>query len=94
VAVVIVAVAHVRKVAGQVANLKRQEAQPGCRDTLPISNNPTVHLELGYDKGKRTYEQFQIGREADYEEMKAAATCTDLDRIRQQYSNFVTSTTA
>jgi hypothetical protein len=65
VAVVIVAVAHVRKLAGQVANLKWQEAQPGCRDTLPISNNPMVHLELGYDKGKRMYEQFQIGREAE-----------------------------
>jgi hypothetical protein len=96
VVVVIVAVAHNWKLAGQVADLKRQEAQLGHRDTLPMNNNPIVHFEQEHDEGKRTYEQFQIGREAEYEELKAsdAATYTDLDGNRQQYSNYVTGTTA
>jgi hypothetical protein len=96
VVVVIVAVALIRKLAGQVANLKRHEPQPGRRDTLPITNCPMVYFESQHEEGKRTYEQFQIGREAEYEELKAAevATYTDLDGIRQQYSNFMTGTTA
>jgi hypothetical protein len=95
VVVVVVAVAHIWKLSGQVATRKRQETQPGRRDTLTMTNNPMVHFEPEYDEGKRTYEQFQIGREAEYEELKAdAATYTDLNGNRQQYSNLVTGTTA
>jgi hypothetical protein len=92
VVVVVVAVAHIRKLAGQVANLNRQEAQRGCRDTLPMTSNPMVQLE----PPERPYEQYQIGREAEYEARKAAdaVTYTDLDGNRQQYSNLVTGTTA
>jgi hypothetical protein len=82
------------KTGGQVANLQRQEAQPaaGRRDTLPMTNNPMVQRELP----ERPYEQHQIGREAEYEAEKAAdsATYKDLEGDREQYSNFVTETTA